>query len=128
MQTFVDWTPKMVFDRLVQTSADGLFPSTKNSGSGCAYRAENGRKCPFGLFIPDELYNKNIEDVPAGMILNNDTMGIKVVLPPWSLVEDFWRRIQLVHDVFVFNNKRWNHEEFVKNLKCVFNGYCFKID
>jgi hypothetical protein len=138
---FKNWTPQMIFDHLVKTSKEGGFPSIlhqEESYPYCQYRGENNKKCAFGLFISDDIYDPLMERNAARVLLNPDSFlsgnvvvlkekgvidKLKESLPEWSLVEGFWNSIQQKHDTLSY---RWNHEEFVSGIKEVF--YKFKLE
>lgn len=41
-------------------------------GESCLYRAEDGRKCAVGMFVPASLYSPSFEKASAYSILNNN--------------------------------------------------------
>lgn len=48
-----------IFDKVAEHLATQKRPSLRSSG--CAYRGDEGRKCAFGIFIPDADYTKDFE-------------------------------------------------------------------
>ena len=53
-----------IFNKAVKHFAGMAGPSmdaTDDTSTQCAYRGTNGNKCVVGAFIPDELYDENLE-------------------------------------------------------------------
>jgi hypothetical protein len=122
---YADWTPKQVFDKLVQASLDGKFPSMgyKDQRDVCCYRGENGRCCAFGLFIPDVFYQENFEGENAENVLSR-SKEIAGCLPTFGTA-DFWLDIQYAHDNLAVGERNtvWNHTAFVRDLNKAFEEH-----
>lgn len=54
-------TPQKAYDKLVQSSLDGTFPSIFGNGD-CVYQHPDNpkKKCDAGIFIPEEM----LKDIP----------------------------------------------------------------
>lgn len=57
------WTKEKMLEKV---RAEFKGRSTKKRDGGgreiCAYRGDGGKKCAMGIFIPDDLYNPNMDD------------------------------------------------------------------
>ncbi len=53
-------TKQQIFDKVVTHLFKQKIPSIGSCGE-CSYRGNNGLKCALGIFIPDEIYNNNME-------------------------------------------------------------------
>ncbi len=122
-------TKQEYYDLLVKTSAEGGFPSLRddrerslNKGSdpsvNCAYRGQNGRKCAFGLLIPDDCYAKTMEGKHAGAVIEN--FKLQAVVPE-GLDKSNLLDIQSIHDS-ESGYACWNHGQFVTRLN---RHHCF---
>ena len=92
-----------IFNKAVKHFAGMAGPSmdaTDDTSTQCAYRGTNGNKCVVGAFIPDELYDENLE----GDAIDPDAIGgvdgyhdsrIKAVLA------DAFKQKQLTRDQYV---------------------------
>ena len=65
-------TEQEVFDKvkahLLQQNSKAL-----HKGGGCAYKAEDGKKCAVGCLIPDELYQERFENLGISQLLEEAT-------------------------------------------------------
>lgn len=64
-------TPQQIFD----TVSVGLLTQNRKSVRSrnyCLYRGPKGAKCAAGLLIPDDLYDKVIENTQIGMLLRSE--------------------------------------------------------
>lgn len=142
--TFVDWTPKQVYERLVLATNDGTFPSIEPNHGVCKYRQGKCR-CAFGLFIPDDIYCEEMEQTsvvsmfdkrlwynhaPKFQQIEDKIDKLKSVLPSWSHAS-FWQSIQGCHDASVnISGDRiveWNKQAFILHIEEVFSRYAFSI-
>jgi hypothetical protein len=58
-----------MFDKVVDHLAAQKRPSVDNKLE-CRYRDPEGRKCAFGIFIPDELYDPGMESIRAQSLIS----------------------------------------------------------
>jgi hypothetical protein len=73
-----------------------LKPNPHNpSNPFCAYRAEDGKKCAVGCLIPDDLYLKEMEDLPVRRLIT-DFPNIASLFEGVDL--DLLRKLQMLHD------------------------------
>ena len=72
-------------------SADNEDP-----GANCRYRGPEGRRCPVGWIIPDEIYQSSIEDfsVDHALVIN---FLVTNRLVPRLMIDDL-ARCQFAHD------------------------------
>ena len=61
----------------------------------CAYRAEDGKKCAIGCLIPDDLYVKEMEDLPVRRLIT-DFPNIALLFKDVDI--SLLKKLQLVHD------------------------------
>jgi hypothetical protein len=60
----------------------------------CVYRGVGGNMCAVGAFIPDDLYYKSCEEMPAHSLVNNFT-GLRCFMP----LDDYaMQALQSLHD------------------------------
>jgi hypothetical protein len=112
------------YNLLVQTSAEGRFPSIKIDGlnSSCMYRSPEGLRCAVGLIIPDEKYKKEYEQTNVLSLV--DRFGLMLDLPEGLTLTDL-SAIQKTHDSMAlqwdeksdsYSAKPWDHAHFVRQL------------
>lgn len=77
-QTVNGWTKERVIEH-VKHNFRGKTLRYLDSPHFCAYRSPEGRKCAAGLFIPDELYNADMEGKPIGYVTAEHEDVIKVL-------------------------------------------------
>lgn len=108
-------TVQECLDKLVAASLAGKFPSI-NSNGVCCYRCGDGRECGIGIFIPDELYDP---DMDAGMsvrvLLGEYPRLLPHIVPQGCTVSDV-QAIQNVHDPLAHGGGKWSHGRFVDAL------------
>lgn len=66
----------------------------------CAYRTPDGKKCAFGVLIPDELYSNKLEGRIVSMdchIFGPIFTHLKADAGSWDDVR-FFRKLQCIHD------------------------------
>jgi hypothetical protein len=63
--------------------------------TGCMYRAPDGKKCAFGVLIPDGVYRPAIENQPATFVLH-EIPELAFLRPHNDLISN----LQTVHDAF----------------------------
>lgn len=96
-------TKQEAFDQVV----DHLFaqggPAKRGRGGQCRYRdQQTGRKCAFGVVIPDELYDTTMEDRAVRSVLNK--------FPALEYLrehKDLYAALQQAHDLAHENGLRW---------------------
>ena len=114
-------TKQEYFDLLVTTSATGGFPALGTNGK-CEYRCDNGKKCPIGLLISDDVYDPRMEGLNFSG-LTKAFPGTKDYLCMVSgCCYDDLVMIQNAHDSLAHNGP-WEHEEFV----CVVRRVLFYV-
>ncbi len=110
---------KFVYQEVFNKVKSHLLKQGKKAVNGdiCAYRSEDGMQCAVGCLIPDNLYNKNIE---------NDTVSAKKVRKclPFTFMSSemigFLRDLQRIHD----NNPVPTWEE---DLNALAKEYSLKV-
>ena len=121
---------------LLETSRAGGFPAADPGARTCRYRTKDGRKCAFGLLIPDEKYSPNMEGQAANVDLFysfpdcfTPVEGLKA--DGCSALSNDYRAVQACHDdVWAIMNpnrlrpsaglaqvRAWDHDMFVRKLK-----------
>lgn len=58
----------------------------------CKYRTDDGRKCAFGVLMPDELYDPSFETCSADFLLNGGgkrNIGVGVFVDAYDLADHF---------------------------------------
>jgi len=101
------------FDLLVKTSAEGQFPAGVPDTRLCFYRMDNGRRCPVGLILPDELYRPEF-DMKGGNTAEQIAQRVgHDWLPNGTNVNDL-NKIQSIHDSLT--EWGWDHAQWVKSL------------
>lgn len=98
---------KFVEDTVNMLNAQGCFAI---SGSSCVYKTEDGKKCAFGLHIPDALYDPRMEGRRAVAVLC-DYPDVKAALEAkYGFLSDdmtFANKVQRrLHDEPARNNYR----------------------
>lgn len=101
------YTHQQAFDKaavhlLTQHEKSMCNPKTYN---GCAYRSEDGKKCAFGIFIPDSVYDIEMEGNSAGDIIDGYPEVKEQFVFGAGLFAD---RMQSIHDNFSVDN--WKEE------------------
>jgi hypothetical protein len=77
--------------------------STQDGGHACSYRGQNGTKCAFGIFIPDEDYNEEFEGCSVHTLAKE--RKVKFI---GLANENFYQKLQTIHDSY--------HGEYAKTL------------
>lgn len=114
-------TKQEYFDLLVKTSKDGGFPAINvektipgcqfsGNVNRCKYRTNDGKKCAFGLLIPDDKYSHLFE----GKSLEGLPDYIQYYFPDGLCMRDMMS-VQVVHDKYA-TYESWNHTDFVQRL------------
>lgn len=123
-------TVQEYYDLLVTTSANSGFPSIRAEDDGrnyCRYRNSDGKKCAFGVLIPDDKYNPDMECGQVGEILKR-YMFLNEYIPSGMNINDL-QNIQYIHDDLATSLKQeWSHGLFVARLnkeRCFDN--CTKV-
>ena len=68
--------------------------SMDHTDKNCLYRAEDGRKCAVGMFIPDELYTVEMEGLSSSAVLREHPELVKFL----PLQQNALDALQSVHD------------------------------
>jgi len=100
-------TKQEVFDKAVAHLRSMKKRSIKviDGNPRCLYRGPKGARCVMGAFIPDELYNENMEDQGASVVID-DTTGLQHLKSHSALLNV----LQSIHD----NADHWNRKGFNK--------------
>lgn len=117
------------YDLLVATSAAGGFPSIDDDPNNrmCLYRGPDGRKCAFGLILPDDEHTPDLEGRSVDILVANGRIGTD---RPWWVdgmtAKDMYLT-QEAHDSTAFKSAdkpgSWDHALFVSKLDAL---KCFK--
>jgi hypothetical protein len=99
LQTINGWTKAKMIKHIKANFRGKSHVGEGNDDSGrCLYRGPNGAKCAIGLFIPDDRYNPQMDDI------DNASVRASVVIATYDL-EEFMpldrmemQRLQGVHD------------------------------
>jgi len=116
-------TKREYFDRLIQASVDGTFPSFKEEECGCYFQHPTieGRRCAVGILFPKEMEIKNLkwnDDTVTGIPESVLQEYIPVGLTIRDLIE-----VQACHDDQRLKGTKWDAEKFKSRLKKL---NCFK--
>jgi hypothetical protein len=94
-------TTQEIFDKV---AAHLLTQKTRASGEfTCMYRGKNNTKCAVGCLIPDEFYDRNLENLPARLLVQKEVM--KLATPS---AQDILYKLQVIHDIDAPTD--WEHE------------------
>lgn len=130
MPTAVAPDARAYYDLLVRTSLDGKFPAISarlpsDPGShttvSCRYLTADGRKCAFGVLIPNAHYRKDLEGKSVIGLLNIDEYHDFVLglLPDGVSTRDLVA-IQHAHDeIAMAMAATWDHDHFLAKLHAV---------
>lgn len=92
-------TAQMAFDRVWQHFIVEKNPySYSGDRDTCMYRGENGAKCAFGIFIPDEQYRFDMEGKDAYGVMNNYPEIAKLFSSSIQSPDYFLPSLQNCHD------------------------------
>lgn len=86
------WTKKKIIE-VIRTRPDGQCLK-RGDDSSCAYRGANGARCAVGVFIPNHLYRRTMEDLGAPKLLESFP-HLEKLMP---LDSDALKEFQQVHD------------------------------
>jgi len=122
-----------------QLFEDAIVPVIEQGGGSydfdhlsCLYRGPNGRKCAIGHLIPDELYNKRMENKSICNLLHTNLDGIEeIILPLWrkkydleidhNEFADTLDHIQRLHDKvcheYYSHTDKCNDEQWIEAFK-----------
>jgi len=105
------------FDKLIQSSLDGIFPSFNKELGGCFYRqSENPtckERCAIGILIPDCFYCTGMENLAIQDLLNQFPYLKKYINIENISINDL-SDIQICHDILA--KIGWDHQKFVDSL------------
>ncbi|MGJ4945128.1 hypothetical protein ACQR1W_31520 [Bradyrhizobium sp. HKCCYLS1011] len=90
-------TEQEVFDEACRYFATSPGPSTNDRGFGnnaCLYRNDRGGCCVAGHFIPDEVYDRRMDNLENGTSISSVLRAFSRVLPHW-----FAGRIKLLGEL-----------------------------
>lgn len=111
-------TKREYFDLLLKTNNEGGFPST--DGAYCMYRNPHGRKCVYGLLIPDNEYDPRWE---GKSVKGLNAAGFKIYFVDGLTIHDL-ADIQKVHDYLCHPSfKTWEADMFEHKIRAL---PCFK--
>ena len=90
--TINGWTKQSMLEH-IKTNFKGKSINTKSDGEDiCLYRGPDGKKCAVGLFIPDEKYDRSMEECsPLSDVL-------RCVTQHFPLNPENMRVLQYIHD------------------------------
>ena len=119
------------YDLLVCSAFDGTFPSllseeekrrlaaeNEDLVTNCAYRGEHGRKCGFGIALPDEQYDHGMEGMCVQAVIQ-DFLNGRGPVDGFSLSS--YGKVQTVHDEQAMR-RPWNPGNFIRRIN---NLVCF---
>lgn len=90
-------TQQEVFNAAIEALAkQGRRSVTQPGAGGCVYRGPEGACCAFGFFIPEDVYDPEMEGSIAETVIQNDGF------PAWMKDQDMMRmfeRLQNAHDL-----------------------------
>lgn len=72
------WTKQDIIDNIKKEFKGKGYSSIERK---CQYRGDNGTKCAVGMFIPDELYNPQMDDGLNVSTLMLNFPGIESIMP-----------------------------------------------
>lgn len=88
------WTKRKIIAVINKGFKGKSFKSSRYSAETCLYRGYNGKKCAVGLFIPDNMYDRDNESLLVNQLLA-DQPELKKLMPFKTVT---LRRFQEVHD------------------------------
>jgi len=71
-------TPQEIFDIGAKHLLAQGVKACNEDDSQCAYRGQDGTKCAFGIFIPDEAYSPEIEGLGVETICSAEDRGMSI--------------------------------------------------
>ncbi len=90
------------FDKLFAQGGCSMKAMNGNKELLCAYRGDNGRKCAFGLYIPDELYSPQLEccvlPTMHGVVLSPESGILREICVEVGLCPNKMEVLQRKHD------------------------------
>lgn len=99
------------------------------SEPSCKYRGEDGDKCAIGWLIPDEIYDKKMEE--CGTL----TRTYPILKKTLNIVDDlkFYQKLQKLHDNFYAKNLKHNYnfsfrKLFAESAKKLANDFKLKTE
>lgn len=104
---------QQVLDRIIKGVEDNELPGYDPVTNTCAYRTRNGKKCVFGLFIPDGHKACNYFGSSSVVLLDNADLRSDLAA---EVTADDWRDLQRFHDAMA---KEWNGELFIEQCRAI---------
>lgn len=105
------------FERIVTASRDGWLPALVGKPiRQCAYRADGGRACPVGLFLPDDQFSPEFNG--RGWTALPASVRVRFLFPD-DFTDDTPAGLQDAHDRLAFDPDGWDHPGFVRRLLTV---------
>lgn len=95
------------YNLLVKTSKEGGFPAKENGEP--KYFCKDGRRCPVGLIIPDNIKIKEVDG-------SNTAYALFDIIETWFPEGMNVYDLQDIQDIHDEQGKEWSHEGFVKDL------------
>lgn len=126
-------TPQEVFDHIKAAAKAGSFPSYNSETGKCFYRRED-KACLFGIFIPDEVYDEEMDfnkgkytSVNADNIMQKCGMEYpEFLLDICSFHVPMINRLQNVHDTYAHNKVPFD-DAFISEIKEIFENYDYDV-
>jgi hypothetical protein len=111
-------TRQEILDKVVEHFTEQGCPSVNedNDDVSCLYRTENGHKCAVGIFIPDELYNPDMEGLNSGTLIGKFPGVLEAGGVDTEQDQDFMRVLQTAHDSAADDQRLLGTAPFVDNL------------
>lgn len=99
--------------------------SMLEDGSNCAYHGVDGAKCAVGCFIPDELYDPEMEQLRVGHLLFRHKDRLNPIAQGIDTHLQLLRELQYFHD----DPQTWkNFELYARNFANTMNLNYVEID
>jgi bisphosphoglycerate-dependent phosphoglycerate mutase len=85
------------------------------------YRGPDGSKCAAGLFIPDELYNPEMENLTFTMLNSQYHLGLSLEK------KQFITNMQVIHDIGASNHSETFHQYVKEQMEIYARQYDLAI-
>lgn len=103
---------KLEYFKLIEGAVNNNILPCYNSDGLCLYRGDNGKKCIFGLLIPDENYTPGMENATAFCLVKSNPGLFNQVD---GLTAHDYNDLQMIHDYYSYNP--WNKVKFLDEVK-----------
>lgn len=115
-------TNQEIFDKVWQHFVVNHNPFSRDEDC-CLYRGPNGAACSVGIFIPDRLYDPELEVCDVYTLLSDtENDELRCLLEPNV---DFFAKLQDIHDSCENTDEGYN--KFVKGMKKLAKSKNLKI-